>query len=181
MRPAEIEGISLRYSVICEKPGKIDLRLQPKPKSGLHSHKLPKARDQIMCPRATFFDWLKRIDNKHSLSIRNNKYGALRWNEYITILAKSGQISLKFQEITRFIRYKREINILFRHQTATQIILMGIDETLLNANIGNARNSKSTTKYYEIAERLQNNEITTNRSDTHDFEKCNLISSTQQR
>ncbi|KAA6366566.1 MAG: hypothetical protein EZS28_037906, partial [Streblomastix strix] len=30
MRPAEIEGISLRHSVICEQTDKVDLRLQPK-------------------------------------------------------------------------------------------------------------------------------------------------------
>ncbi|KAA6370694.1 MAG: hypothetical protein EZS28_033780 [Streblomastix strix] len=58
MSPAEIEGISLRHSVICEQTDKVDLRLQPKTKSGLHSHKLPKTRDRTVCPRATFFDWL---------------------------------------------------------------------------------------------------------------------------
>ncbi|KAA6354380.1 MAG: hypothetical protein EZS28_050092, partial [Streblomastix strix] len=46
MRPAEIEGISLKHSVICEQTDKVDLRLQPKTKSGLHSHKLPKTRDR---------------------------------------------------------------------------------------------------------------------------------------
>lgn len=30
MRPAEIEGISLRHSVISEQTEKVDLRLQPK-------------------------------------------------------------------------------------------------------------------------------------------------------
>ncbi|KAA6400651.1 MAG: hypothetical protein EZS28_003829, partial [Streblomastix strix] len=73
MRPAEIEGISLRHTVICEQTDKVDLRQQPKTKSGLHSHKLPKTRDRTVCPRATFFDWLKRIDNKHGRSIRDNK------------------------------------------------------------------------------------------------------------
>ncbi|KAA6378103.1 MAG: hypothetical protein EZS28_026371 [Streblomastix strix] len=90
-RPAEIEGISLRYSVIWEFHDKVDLRLQPKTKSGLHSHKLPKTRDRIVCPKATFFDWLKRIDDKHGRSIRDNKYGALWWNENITIPAKEAQ------------------------------------------------------------------------------------------
>ncbi|KAA6374165.1 MAG: hypothetical protein EZS28_030312, partial [Streblomastix strix] len=99
MRPAEIEGISLRHSVICEQTDKVDLRLQPKTKSGLHSHKLPKTRDRTVCPRATFFDWLKRIDNKHGLSIRYNKYGALWWNEDITIPAKRGQISLRLKKL----------------------------------------------------------------------------------
>ncbi|KAA6393999.1 MAG: hypothetical protein EZS28_010478 [Streblomastix strix] len=54
MRPAEIEGISLRHSVICEKTDKKDLQLQPKIMSGLHSHKRPKTKDQTICPRATF-------------------------------------------------------------------------------------------------------------------------------
>ncbi|KAA6376872.1 MAG: hypothetical protein EZS28_027599 [Streblomastix strix] len=39
MKPAEIEGISLRHSVICEQTDKVDLRLQQKTKFGLHSHK----------------------------------------------------------------------------------------------------------------------------------------------
>ncbi|KAA6382761.1 MAG: hypothetical protein EZS28_021709 [Streblomastix strix] len=55
MRPAEIERISLRHSVICEQTDKVDLRLQPKTKSGLHSPKLSKTRDRTVCPRATFF------------------------------------------------------------------------------------------------------------------------------
>ncbi|KAA6379095.1 MAG: hypothetical protein EZS28_025380 [Streblomastix strix] len=77
MRPAEIKGISQRHSTICEESDKIDLRLQPKTKSGLHSYKLPKTRERTICPKATFFDWLKRIDNKYGRSIRDNKYGAL--------------------------------------------------------------------------------------------------------
>ncbi|KAA6380473.1 MAG: hypothetical protein EZS28_024001 [Streblomastix strix] len=95
MRPAEIEGKSLRHSVICEQTDKINLRLHPKTKSGLHSHKLPKTRDRTVCPRATFFDQVKRIDNKHGRSIRDNKYGALWWNEVVTIPAKRDQISLR--------------------------------------------------------------------------------------
>ncbi|KAA6390855.1 MAG: hypothetical protein EZS28_013615, partial [Streblomastix strix] len=98
MRPAEIEGIYLRHSVICEQTDKVDLRLQLKIKSGLHLHKHPKTRDRTECPRATFFDWLKRIDNKHGRSIRDNKYGALWWNEDITIPAKRGQISLRLKK-----------------------------------------------------------------------------------
>ncbi|KAA6361296.1 MAG: hypothetical protein EZS28_043176, partial [Streblomastix strix] len=90
MRPAEIEGVSLRHSVIYEKHDKVDLRLQPITKSRLHSHKFPKTRDRTVCPRATFFDWLKRIDNKLGRSIRDNKQGALWWNEDITIPAKRG-------------------------------------------------------------------------------------------
>ncbi|KAA6363719.1 MAG: hypothetical protein EZS28_040754 [Streblomastix strix] len=50
MRPAKIEGISIRNQVICEQTHKVDLRLQPKTKSGLHSHKLPKTRDRTLCP-----------------------------------------------------------------------------------------------------------------------------------
>ncbi|KAA6380422.1 MAG: hypothetical protein EZS28_024050 [Streblomastix strix] len=98
MRPAEIEGISLRHTVICEETDKVDLRLQPKTKSGLNLHKLPKTRDRTVSPRATFFDQLKRIDNKHGRSIRDNKYGALWWNDDITIPAKRGQISLRQQK-----------------------------------------------------------------------------------
>ncbi|KAA6371074.1 MAG: hypothetical protein EZS28_033396, partial [Streblomastix strix] len=99
MRPAEIEGISQRHSVICEHTDKVDLRLQPKTKTGLHSHKLPKTKDRTVCPRATFFDWLKKIDNKHGRSIRDNKYGALCWNEDKTIPAKRGQISLRLKKL----------------------------------------------------------------------------------
>ncbi|KAA6363444.1 MAG: hypothetical protein EZS28_041028, partial [Streblomastix strix] len=47
IRPAKIKGISLRHSVICEQTDKVDLRLQPKTKCRLHSHKLPKTIDQI--------------------------------------------------------------------------------------------------------------------------------------
>ncbi|KAA6397122.1 MAG: hypothetical protein EZS28_007351 [Streblomastix strix] len=95
MRPAEIERISLRYSVICECTDKVDLRLQPKTKSGLHSHKLPRTRDRIVCPIKIFFDWQKKIENNQGRSIRDNKYGALWWNEDITITAKGVQISLR--------------------------------------------------------------------------------------
>ncbi|KAA6365719.1 MAG: hypothetical protein EZS28_038755 [Streblomastix strix] len=74
---AEIEGMSLRHSVICLKTDKLYLRLQPKTKFGLHSHKLPKTRDRTICPRASFFNWLKRIDFKYSRSIIDSKYEAL--------------------------------------------------------------------------------------------------------
>ncbi|KAA6366992.1 MAG: hypothetical protein EZS28_037480, partial [Streblomastix strix] len=53
----------------------------------------------IIYPRATFFDWLKRIDNKRCRSIRDNKYGALWWNEDITIPAKRGQISIRLKNL----------------------------------------------------------------------------------
>ncbi|KAA6368119.1 MAG: hypothetical protein EZS28_036354, partial [Streblomastix strix] len=42
MRPAEIEDITLRYSVIYQNTEKVDLQQQTKTKSGLPSHKLPK-------------------------------------------------------------------------------------------------------------------------------------------
>ncbi|KAA6347070.1 MAG: hypothetical protein EZS28_052050 [Streblomastix strix] len=77
MGPAEIEEISLRHSVICQQTDKVDLRLQSKTKSGLLSHKLSKTRDRIISPRATFFDWLKRIDSEQGQPIRDNKYEAL--------------------------------------------------------------------------------------------------------
>ncbi|KAA6403982.1 MAG: hypothetical protein EZS28_000492 [Streblomastix strix] len=59
IRPTEMEGKSLRHLVICEQIDKIDLRLQLKTKSELHSHKYQKNRDRFECPIAIFFDWLK--------------------------------------------------------------------------------------------------------------------------
>ncbi|KAA6371781.1 MAG: hypothetical protein EZS28_032693 [Streblomastix strix] len=162
---------------ICEK----DLRLQPKTKSGLHSYKLPKNKDRIVCPRATFFDWLKRIDNKHGRSIRDNKYGALWWNEDITIPAKRGQISLRLKKLLDLMGMKGKQVYSFRHSAATQLVIMGLDETLLNTYTGHARNSKSTNEYYIFAERLKDNEIATKLSDTRGQVECNPISSTQQR
>ncbi|KAA6360195.1 MAG: hypothetical protein EZS28_044277 [Streblomastix strix] len=181
MRPAEIEGISLRHSVICEQTNKVDLRLQPKTKSGLHSHKLPKTKDRIVCPRATFLDWLKRIDNKHGRSIRDNKYGALWWNKDITIPAKRGQISLRLKKLLDLMGIKGKQAYSFGHSAATQLVIMGLDETLLNTYTGYARNSKSTNEYYVFAERLKDNEIATKLSDTRGQVECNPISSTQQR
>ncbi|KAA6342035.1 MAG: hypothetical protein EZS28_052420, partial [Streblomastix strix] len=178
---AEIEGISLRHSVVCEQTDKVDLQLQPKTKSGLHSHKLPKTRDRTVCPRAIFFDWLKRIDNKHSRSIRNNKYGALRWNEDITIPAKRGQISLRLKKLLDLMSIKGKQVYSFRHLAATQLVVMGLDETLLNTYTGHARNSKSTNGYYIFAERLKDNEIATKLPDTRGQVECNPILSTQQR
>ncbi|KAA6366431.1 MAG: hypothetical protein EZS28_038043 [Streblomastix strix] len=180
MRPAEIEGISLRYSVIYEQTDKVDLRLQPKTKSGLHTHKLPKTRDRIVCPRATFFDWLKKIDNKHGRSIRENKYGALWWNEDITILAKRDKISFRLKILLELMGIKGKQVYSFRHSAATQLVVMGQDETLLNTYTGHARNSKSTNDYYVFAERLKDNEIATKLSDTRGQVECNPISSTKQ-
>ncbi|KAA6380960.1 MAG: hypothetical protein EZS28_023511, partial [Streblomastix strix] len=48
LRPAEIKAISLRHLVISEQSDKVDLRLQPKTKSGFHLHKLPKTRNQTV-------------------------------------------------------------------------------------------------------------------------------------
>ncbi|KAA6396704.1 MAG: hypothetical protein EZS28_007772 [Streblomastix strix] len=73
-------------------------------------HKLPKTRDRTVCPRAQFFDLLKRIDNKHGRSFRDNKYGALWWNEDITIPAKRGQISFRLKKLLDVIGIKRETN-----------------------------------------------------------------------
>ncbi|KAA6356179.1 MAG: hypothetical protein EZS28_048294 [Streblomastix strix] len=181
MRPAEIERISLRHQVICEKTDKADLRLQPKIKSALHLHKHPKTRNLTVCPRATFFDWLKRIDNKHGRSIRDNNYRALRWNEDIAIPAKRGQISLRLKKLLEVTGIKWKQVHSFRLSAATQLVLMGLDEILLNTYTGDARKSKSTNEYYVFAERLKDNEIAKKLSDTHSQVECNQISSTQQR
>ncbi|KAA6376068.1 MAG: hypothetical protein EZS28_028404, partial [Streblomastix strix] len=125
LRPAEIEGISQGHSVICEQADKVDLQLQPKTKSGLHLHILPKNRDRTVCPRAIFFDWLKRIDNKHGRSIRDNKYGALWWNEDITIPAKRGQISLRLKKLLDLMGIKGKQVYSFRHSAATQLVVIG--------------------------------------------------------
>ncbi|KAA6388314.1 MAG: hypothetical protein EZS28_016161 [Streblomastix strix] len=181
MRLAETEAISLRHSVICEQTDKVDLRLQPKTKSGLHSHKLPKTRDRIVCPRAIFFDWLKRIDNKHGRSLRDNKYEALWCNEVKTIPAKRGQISLRLKKLLDLMGIKGKQVYSFRHSAAKQLIVMRPDETLLNTYTGHARNSKSTNDNYVFAERLKDNEVATKLSDTRGQVECNPISSTQQR
>ncbi|KAA6363056.1 MAG: hypothetical protein EZS28_041418 [Streblomastix strix] len=131
-----------------------------------HSHKLPKTRDRIVCPRATFFDWLKRIDNKQGRSIRDNKYGALSWNEDITLPAKRGQISLRLKKLLDLMGINGKQVYSFRHSEATQLEVMGLDETLLNTYPGHARNSKSTNNYYVFAERLKDNKIATKLSDT---------------
>ncbi|KAA6387099.1 MAG: hypothetical protein EZS28_017376 [Streblomastix strix] len=64
----------------------------------------------------------------------------------------------------------------FRHSAATQLVVMGLDETLLNIYTGLARNSKSTNEYYVFAERLKDNEITMKLSDTRGQVECNPIS-----
>ncbi|KAA6395627.1 MAG: hypothetical protein EZS28_008851 [Streblomastix strix] len=66
MKPAIIEGLALRHSVISEQTDKVNQRLQPKTKSELRSHKLPTTQDGTIYQKAIFFDWLKRIENNHS-------------------------------------------------------------------------------------------------------------------
>ncbi|KAA6360940.1 MAG: hypothetical protein EZS28_043533, partial [Streblomastix strix] len=132
-------------------------------------------------PRETFSDWLKRIDNKHSRSIRDNKYGALWWNEDITIPAKRGQISLRLKKLLDLMDIKGKQVYSFRHSAATQLVVMGLDETLLNTYTGYAKNSKLTNEYYLFAERIKDNEIATKLSDTRGQVECNSISSAQQR
>ncbi|KAA6370869.1 MAG: hypothetical protein EZS28_033604 [Streblomastix strix] len=181
LRPAKTERISLRSQVTCEKTDKVDLRLHPKTKSRYHLHKLPKTRDRTVFPRATFFDWLKRINNKLGRLIRDNKYGALYWNESITIPAKRGQISLRLNELLDLIGTKGKQIYSFRHSTVTQFVAIGLDETLLNTYTGHARNSKLTNGYYVFAKRLKVNEIATKLSDTRGQVESNPFSSTKQR
>ncbi|KAA6373562.1 MAG: hypothetical protein EZS28_030909 [Streblomastix strix] len=156
IRPAEIEGISLRHSVICEQTDK--------------------TRDRIVRQRAIFFDQLKRIDNNHGRSIRDNKYVALWSNEDITIPAKRGQISLRLKKLLDMMGIKGKQAYSFNHSVATQQIVMDLDETLLNIYTGHARNSKSTNEYYIFAEILKINEIATKLSDIRGKVECNPIS-----
>ncbi|KAA6352822.1 MAG: hypothetical protein EZS28_051651 [Streblomastix strix] len=69
----------------------------------------------------------------------------------------------------------------FRYSAATQLVVMGLDETLLNPYTGHARNSKPTNEYNVPTERLKGNQIATKLSDTRGQVECNPISSTQQR
>ncbi|KAA6353871.1 MAG: hypothetical protein EZS28_050604, partial [Streblomastix strix] len=93
-------------------------------------------------PSAAFFDWLKRIDNKHSQSIRDNKFGALWRNEEITIPAKRGQISLRLKKLLDVIGVKGKQVYSFRHSAAaTQLVVIDLDETLLNTYIRHTKNS----------------------------------------
>ncbi|KAA6354224.1 MAG: hypothetical protein EZS28_050249, partial [Streblomastix strix] len=108
---------------------KVDLRFQPKTKSGLHSYKLPKTRIRTVYPKATFFDQLKRFDNKYGRAIRDNKYGALWWNEDITIPAKRGQISLRLKKLLDLMGIKWKQVYSFRYSAAIQLVVMGLDET----------------------------------------------------
>ncbi|KAA6391295.1 MAG: hypothetical protein EZS28_013180 [Streblomastix strix] len=108
-------------------------------------------------------------------------YGALWWNEDIIIPAKRGQISLRLKKLLDLMSIKGKQVYSFRPSAATQLVAMGLDETLLNIYTGHARNSKSTNEYYVFAERLKDNEIATKLSDTRGKVECNPISSTQQR
>ncbi|KAA6366122.1 MAG: hypothetical protein EZS28_038350 [Streblomastix strix] len=131
--------------------------------------------------QATFFDCLKRIDNKYGRSIGDNKYGALWWNEDITIPAKRGQITLRLKKLLDLMGIKGKQVHSFRHSAATQFVVIGLDKTLLNTYAGRARNFISINEYYLFAERLKDNEIATKLSDTHGQIELNPISSIQQR
>ncbi|KAA6382654.1 MAG: hypothetical protein EZS28_021820 [Streblomastix strix] len=80
--------------------------------------------------KSNLFDWLKRIDNKHGQSIRDNEYGALWWNEDITIPAKKGQISLRLKKLLDVMSIKGKQVYSFRYSAATQLVVIGLDETL---------------------------------------------------
>ncbi|KAA6388480.1 MAG: hypothetical protein EZS28_015995 [Streblomastix strix] len=110
-----------------------------------------------------------------------NKYGGLWWNEDITIPAKRGQISFRLKKFIDLMGIKGKQVYSFRHSAATQLVVMGLEKTLLNTYTGHARNSKSTNEYYVFAERLKDNEIATKLSDTRGQVECNSISSTEQR
>ncbi|KAA6334424.1 MAG: hypothetical protein EZS28_053069 [Streblomastix strix] len=69
----------------------------------------------------------------------------------------------------------------FIHSAATQLVVMGLDETLLNTYTGHASNLKSTNDFYVFEERLKDDEIATKLSDTRGQVECNPISNTQQR
>ncbi|KAA6335417.1 MAG: hypothetical protein EZS28_052968, partial [Streblomastix strix] len=112
---------------------------------------------------------------------KDNKYGALWWNEDITIPSKRGQISLRLKKLLDLMGIKGKQVYSFRPSAATQLVIMGLDETLLNTYTGHARKSKSTNEYYVFAERLKDNEIVTKLSDTRGQVECNPISSAQQR
>ncbi|KAA6381502.1 MAG: hypothetical protein EZS28_022973 [Streblomastix strix] len=89
--------------------------------------------------KSNLFDWLKRIDNKHGRSIRDNKYVALWWNEDITIPAKRDQISLRLKKLLDLMGIKGKQVYSFRHSAATQLVVMGLDETLLITYTGHMR------------------------------------------
>jgi hypothetical protein len=86
MRPAEIHGIALYYSVIDETNDKADLRLQPKAKSGLHKYKIHKTANEIVCPRRTLYDWITRLQRKFGKrQLFSAKRSSLWWDETISI------------------------------------------------------------------------------------------------
>ncbi|KAA6380017.1 MAG: hypothetical protein EZS28_024456 [Streblomastix strix] len=113
-----------------------------------------------------------------SETINMELYGGMRIQPY---QQKIGQISLRLKKLLDIIVIKVKQVYIFGHSAATQLVAMSLDETLLNAYTGHARNSKSTNEYYVFAERLKDNEIATKLSDTRGQVECNPISSTHQR
>ncbi|KAA6370429.1 MAG: hypothetical protein EZS28_034044 [Streblomastix strix] len=83
--------------------------------------------------------------------------------------------------ISSLLGMKRKQVHLFKYSAATQLVVMGLDETLLNTYTGHARNSKSTNEYNVFAERLKDNELATKLSEIRGQVKCNPISDTKQR
>ncbi|KAA6376898.1 MAG: hypothetical protein EZS28_027573 [Streblomastix strix] len=87
----------------------------------------------------------------------------------------------QIKEITRCDGQQGKNVYYFSYSAAIQLIVMGLNDTLLNTYKGHARNSKSTNEYYVFAERLKDNEIATKLSSTNGIVECNPISNTQQR
>ncbi|KAA6378155.1 MAG: hypothetical protein EZS28_026317, partial [Streblomastix strix] len=182
MRPAEIEGISLKFSQICEQTDKIDQLLQTKTKSGLHSHKLQKTRDRIVL----------YVQVQHSLiGLKELTTNLVDPQEIVNLEHYNGKKTQQFQPreakshsdqrnnlILKIAKWKQVYS--FKHLAATQLVVMGLGETQLNTYTGHARNSKLTNEYYVFAERLKDNETATNLSDSHGLMECNPILSTQQ-
>ncbi|KAA6358444.1 MAG: hypothetical protein EZS28_046029 [Streblomastix strix] len=139
MRPVEIEGISLRHSVISKKTDKVDLQLQPKTRLNFtHTN-------------------FQRLEIK-----QDNKFGALQQIEGITIPAKRGQNSLRLKKLLDEISINQKQIYSFRRSATEQLVVMGLDETLYNTDTGYAWNSKSSNIYYVFAQILKDNEIATN-------------------
>ncbi|KAA6394320.1 MAG: hypothetical protein EZS28_010156 [Streblomastix strix] len=69
----------------------------------------------------------------------------------------------------------------FGSSAATQLVVMGLVEALLNTFIGHVRIQTLRNDYYVFAERLMYNEISTKLSETHGLIEGNSISSPQQR
>ncbi|KAA6379821.1 MAG: hypothetical protein EZS28_024654 [Streblomastix strix] len=101
--------------------------------------------------------------------------------ENLIIQAKVCQISFRLKKLLDLMGKKGKHVYSFRHSAATQLVIMGPDETLLNTFTGYTRNSKSTNQNYLFTERSKDKEITTKLSDSRGQVECNSISSTQQR